>query len=172
MTEDHIRPLWCRIDTALNTLPPLLLTKALFYCIIYLNMSLSISIFLSIYIYSLSLPIYIYMYTHTHIYGSFIQLLMKQSEYFLSLSLDYIIFVLVLLAFLMCTTPSFAIFSQVFVLSKVWCYSDAFDWFSCLNLQHHMSAINTAWFKQLPQRKQQLKIFVWNLEKLSKSNQM
>ncbi len=39
----------------------------------------------------------------------------------------------------------FAISSQGIFL----CYSDAFDWFSCLNLQHLTSAINTAWFKHL-----------------------
>ncbi len=33
--------------------------------------------------------------------------------------------------------------------SKIWCYSDAFDWFSCLNLQRPTSAIDAAWFKQL-----------------------
>ncbi len=33
--------------------------------------------------------------------------------------------------------------------SKVWCYSDAFDWLSCLNLQRPTSAINAAWLKHL-----------------------
>ncbi len=42
----------------------------------------------------------------------------------------------------MCTMPTFAISSQG-CLVKFDEFSDAFDWFSCLNLQRSMPAINT-----------------------------
>ncbi len=43
---------------------------------------------------------------------------------------------------------AFFCYFQSRLFSKLWCYSEAFDWFSCLNM-HTWPAINTAWFKHL-----------------------